>query len=101
MEVKILSQYAGEPSLLRELDGLLSTNEYTLFRVLVAYVSVSGLKALEDRISEFLEKKGNFLDWIVGVDQEVTGKDALEYLLYLKNKYPKSVRIRIFTAGND
>lgn len=101
MKIKIISQYAGDSAHFSEINSLLSQNTYSLFRLLVAYISISGLKLLEDSLFVFLEKKGNFLDWIIGIEQGVTTKEVLEYLEYLRSKYPDKIRIRIFTAGND
>ena len=100
MEIKILSQYAGESALYQELNRLLKVGDYNIFRVLVAYTSMGGLKIIEDELFSFLQKK-NFVDWIVGIEGGVTSKDVLKYLLFLKEKFPEYVRIRIFTAGND
>ncbi len=101
MNIRIISQYAGDSAHFSEINSLLSQDTYSLFRLLVAYTSISGLKLLEDSLIQFLEKKGNFLDWIIGVEQGITTKEVLEYLEYLKSKYPNKVRVRIFTAGND
>ena len=55
---------------------------------------------LETPLREFL-RGNNKVDWIVGVDQGITSKDALEYLLGLKSEYSTKFKARIFTAGTD
>lgn len=101
MKAKIISQYAGESAHFREINNLLTIDKYVLFRSLIAFVSIGGLKLIEDNLLKFLKKKHSFLDWIVGVEQGITSTEVLEYLDYLKSKYPEKVRIRIFTAGSE
>ncbi len=101
MKAKIISQYAGESAHYREINNLLIVNKYSLFRSLIAFVSIGGLKLIEDNLIKFLKKKGSFVDWIVGVELGITSSEVLEYLDYLKSKFPDKVRIRIFTAGSE
>lgn len=100
MELKINSQYAGEDPLFKEIQCLLRQRKYKLFRMLVAFTSISGLKLIEDDLLAFLARK-NYLDWIIGVEGSITSKEVLEYSIYLKEKFPDYVNIRIFTAGNN
>jgi HKD family nuclease len=100
VQAKIIPQYAGDSSLIEELKDSLAGRQGTEFRALVAYVSIQGLKMLETPLREFL-KGNNKVDWIVGVDQGITSKDALEYLLQLKSEHSKKFKARIFTAGTD
>lgn len=100
MKINVSSQYAGESALYQEINRLLKENKHDLFRVLVAYTSIGGLKIIEDELFSFLQKK-NRIDWILGIEKGVTSKEVLQYLLFLKKRFPKYVSIRIFTAGND
>ena len=100
MEIRLIPQYAGDSAHFKEVNSLLSTNEYCLFRTLMAYVSLGGIKIIEDTLFDFLNR-GNFVDWIIGIDGEITSKDSLDYMLFLKKKFPKNVRVRIFTSGSN
>ena len=99
--MKVIPQYAGESSLIEELKESLIGRKDTEFRALVAYVSIQGLKMLESPVREFLKGDNNNVNWIVGIDQGITSKDALEYLLGLKSEHATTFKARIFTAGTD
>lgn len=55
---------------------------------------------IEEALSKFISE-GNSIDWIIGIDQGITSREALEFLKGLQIKYPDNVNIRILTAGSN
>lgn len=101
MKISVLAQYAGNNPLIEELERVLGNQSNCEFRAIVAYISVNGLKELESSLRKFLGEKSNSVNWIVGVDQGITTRDALLYLRGIKKDFGTRFEVKVFSAGND
>lgn len=100
MDFKFISQYAGFDAHYKVINEILEDEKYTSFRSLSAFVTLGGFVMIEKSLEKFLEK-GNEVFWIIGIDQGVTTKEALELLKALQLKYPKKAQFKVFTSGSN
>jgi HKD family nuclease len=100
MDFKFISQYAGFDAHYKFINEILESEKYTSFRTLSAFVTLGGLVMVEKSLEKFLEK-GNEVFWIIGIDQGITTKEALEFLKALQLRYPKKAQFKVFTSGSN
>lgn len=96
LQVRVLSQIAGNDPLVDELISLLRDRSFLRVRGLVAFARWSGLSLLDPDIRRFLSRRDRSLDLIVGVDLGGTTLEALTYLLEL----PRT-RVRVARLGRN
>lgn len=100
VEIRFISQYAGDNAHYNVINDLLNSDTFTSFRSLNAFVTLGGLLMIDESLVNYLER-GNSLNWIIGIDNGITTKEALEYLRALKEQYDSQIEIKIFTAGSN
>lgn len=100
MEVRFISQYAGENSHYESICSLLESNLFNHFKCLTAFVTIGGILSFEQPLRNFLINE-NRLEWILGIDNGITSKEALSYLRGLKLEFNNLVDIKVFSAGSN
>lgn len=100
MEVSFVSQYAGENSHYEIISNLLESSSFNQFKCLTAFVTIGGILSFEQQLRNFLVS-GNRLEWILGIDNGITSKEALSFLRGLKLEFNDLVDINVFSAGSD
>lgn len=99
MQISFINQYAGENLHLNVINQLLDSQNYHSFRSLSAFVTIGGLSSIQRSLYTYLSN-GNELNWIIGIDNNITSKEALLHLRALKEEFPEQVNIKIFSAGS-
>lgn len=100
MDIKFISQYAGDNAHYSVLEALLKEDTFNSFRSLNAFVTLGGLFMIDDSLVDFL-RKGNSINWIIGIDNGITSKEAIEYLKGLHERFNSQVQVKIFTSGSN
>src|SRR3989442_12810519 len=103
MRASVINQYLTQDTTVACLERLLrefAAQPRAQFRGLVAWVSAAGLRLIEPALRHFLDARHSVF-WIVGVDLNGTGHEALQFLFDLKRAYPGQVDARIFSTGDN
>ena len=97
MEIEILGQ-GFEPLSKKAVGNVLmdcfTNKDFNSFTVISAFVTLSGIKGVSKFISEATHLKNNLI--VVGVNEKVTSKEALEEILKIIN-----VKSYVFYANNN
>lgn len=100
VNIKIINQHPGANSFYQQLGMVLTQSLNPLrFRVLSAFVKLSGLNLISGPLLNYI-RNGGRTDWIVGIDLGGTSPEALKYLNWLQDSFSSQVSIKIFSAGN-
>lgn len=101
MNLEIINQQAGTNAFHQRLENVLAhCSTPSEFRVLTAFVKMSGLNLISQALVDYLER-GGCTKWIVGIDLGLTSAEALRYLSWLKTRFQEQVDVKIFTAGTN
>ena len=85
MRASVINQYLTQDATVACLERLLrefAAQPRAQFRGLVAWVSAAGLRLIEPALRHFLDARHSVF-WIVGVDLNGTGHEALQFLFDL------------------
>jgi len=100
MNLRILNQQAGVNAFHQRLEDILnSVSNRSSFRVLTAFVKMSGLNLISEVLENYL-RHGGRTHWIIGLDLGITSPDALRYLSGLDTRFRSQVNVQVFSSGS-